>query len=241
MSGERLSYRSHVLFNDGTHRVPSARYKFVLLGSAGVGKTQFLIALTSPPNTKRDLIALTRSKPTIGVDFQILNIKIGPETGVSLTVWDTAGQERFMAIAPKYTRDAHAMFVLFDVTDRQSFVDVTHRWLPLVNEQRGDYDDSDDDNSDLLVMLVANKIDLQNERVVSNDEAMELAHQNRMYYVESSGAQVSLCQNIVKFAAQRVHSAQKDRTSSTETTNTVNLTHSDNSKLVVVHGKCCSK
>ncbi len=223
-----MSYRAHVLFDDGVYRVPVARYKFVLVGSSNVGKTQFAIALTKRVDEMQSPAQLATANPTVAIDFQVINVRIGADCGVGLIVWDTAGQERFQAIAPNYIRDAHAIFVFFDLTSRQSFRDVTERWIPLVDRQRNGADD------DPFVILIGNKCDLIKERVVSEQEAQTFAHENAMYYTESSSVKVERCQTIVKFAAQRVHTIFSSRRE--RDTGSVNVNQS-----VVVHGKCCSR
>ncbi|KAG7242873.1 hypothetical protein INR49_018128, partial [Caranx melampygus] len=49
---------------------------------------------------------------------------------VKLQIWDTAGQERFRSVTHAYYRDAHALLLLYDVTNKTSFdniqADATH-------------------------------------------------------------------------------------------------------------------
>ncbi|KAM5198436.1 ras-related protein Rab-26 isoform 5-T5 [Hipposideros larvatus] len=40
---------------------------------------------------------------------------------VKLQIWDTAGQERFRSVTHAYYRDAHALLLLYDVTNKASF------------------------------------------------------------------------------------------------------------------------
>lgn len=43
-------------------------------------------------------------------------------------VWDTAGQERFRSLVPMYYRNADAVAIIFDVSDRESFNQVKN-WI----------------------------------------------------------------------------------------------------------------
>lgn len=47
---------------------------------------------------------------------------------VRLQIWDTAGQEKYKTITCNYYRGAHGIMVVFDITDRESFLAVKG-WL----------------------------------------------------------------------------------------------------------------
>ncbi|GAA6097590.1 ras-related protein Rab-26-like [Tachysurus ichikawai] len=49
---------------------------------------------------------------------------------VKLQIWDTAGQERFRSVTHAYYRDAHALLLLYDVTNKASFDNIRVRMLP---------------------------------------------------------------------------------------------------------------
>ena len=59
--------------------------------------------------------------PTIGSMFFTKNLNVNKKE-FELQIWDTAGQERFQSIAPLYYRDAHGVLIVFDVTNRDTFV-----------------------------------------------------------------------------------------------------------------------
>ena len=44
---------------------------------------------------------------------------------VKLTIWDTAGQERFRTLTASYYRGAHGVIMVYDVSVRESFTDVS--------------------------------------------------------------------------------------------------------------------
>jgi len=43
------------------------------------------------------------------------------EKVVKLQIWDTAGQDRFRAITKNYYKGSHAIFLMYDVTNINSF------------------------------------------------------------------------------------------------------------------------
>jgi small GTP-binding protein len=119
----------------------SSRFKVVLLGNSGAGKTSILdYALTNTPKVD--------PQPTIGCIASVLNIVL-PSGPVQLRVWDTAGQELYRSIVPIYVRGAAAALLVYDVTDEKSIDALDHWHSVLMEEQSGD----------ILIYVVANKID----------------------------------------------------------------------------------
>lgn len=70
---------------------------------------------------------------------------------VKLTIWDTAGQERFRTLTSSYYRGAQGVILVYDVTNRDSFLHVRDTWLREL-ETYGDL-------QSLVLMLVGNKVD----------------------------------------------------------------------------------
>lgn len=69
---------------------------------------------------------------TIGVDFRFKSFPLEGNK-VKLQIWDTAGHERFRTITSSYYRGAHALMIVFDITDKQSFEDATNYWFAEIN------------------------------------------------------------------------------------------------------------
>lgn len=96
----------------------------------------------------------------MGIDFVSKNIVIN-EKSVRLQLWDTAGQERFRSLIPGYLRDSHAIFLVYDITNADSFNNI-NTWLDYIKENRGE---------EVVIYIIANKIDDEEARVVSREEA----------------------------------------------------------------------
>ena len=96
----------------------------------------------------------------MGIDFVSKNIVIN-EKSVRLQLWDTAGQERFRSLIPGYLRDSHAIFLVYDITNAYSFNNI-NTWLDYIKENRGE---------EVVIYIIANKIDDEEARVVSREEA----------------------------------------------------------------------
>uniref|UniRef100_A0A8C4RBA0 Uncharacterized protein n=1 Tax=Eptatretus burgeri TaxID=7764 RepID=A0A8C4RBA0_EPTBU len=92
-------------------------FKVMLIGDSGVGKTCFLMRFKDGAFLSGNYIA------TVGIDFKN-KIVVVDDTKVRLQVWDTAGQERFRSVTHAYYRDADALLLFYDVSNKTSFDNV---------------------------------------------------------------------------------------------------------------------
>lgn len=143
-------------------------FKLLLIGNSGVGKSCLLLRFSDDTYTN-DYIS------TIGVDFKIKTVELDGKT-VKLQIWDTAGQERFRTITSSYYRGSHGIIIVYDVTDQESFNGVK-MWLQEIDRYA---------TSTVLKLLVGNKCDLKDKRVVEYDVAKEFADANKMPFLETS-------------------------------------------------------
>ncbi|XP_058205071.1 ras-related protein RABC2a-like [Rhododendron vialii] len=147
-------------------------FKILLIGDSGVGKSSLLLSFIS--NSTRDLQDLS---PTIGVDFKIKVLTVGGKR-LKLTIWDTAGQERFGTLISSYYRGAHGMILVYDVTRRETFTNLSEIWAKEVELYST--------NQDCIKILVGNKVDKGGERAVSTEEGMALAQEHKCLFFECS-------------------------------------------------------
>uniref|UniRef100_A0A8C5GPG0 small monomeric GTPase n=1 Tax=Gouania willdenowi TaxID=441366 RepID=A0A8C5GPG0_GOUWI len=115
-------------------------FKVMLVGDSGVGKTCVLVRFKDGAFLAGSFIS------TVGIDFRnkVLNID---GVKVKLQIWDTAGQERFRSVTHAYYRDANALLMLYDVTNKSSF-DNIQAWLTEIHEYA---------QQDVVLMLLGNK------------------------------------------------------------------------------------
>lgn len=148
---------------------PLAKYKLVFLGDQSVGKTS-IITRFMYDNFDRHYQA------TIGIDFLSKTMYLEDRT-VRLQLWDTAGQERFRSLIPSYIRDSSVAVVVYDVTNRASFLS-TAKWVEDVRAERG---------NDVVICLVGNKTDLGNDkRQISTEEGEERSKKDGLLFMECS-------------------------------------------------------
>lgn len=147
---------------------PLAKYKLVFLGDQSVGKTSIITRFMYDTFD-------TTYQATIGIDFLSKTMYLEDRT-VRLQLWDTAGQERFRSLIPSYIRDSSVAVVVYDITNRQSFLN-TSKWIDDVRTERG---------KDVVMMLVGNKTDLAEKREVSVEEGESRAKEHDIMFIETS-------------------------------------------------------
>lgn len=143
-------------------------FKVVVIGDSAVGKTQMLSRFA-----KNEFCF--DSKSTIGVEFQTRTVTINGKL-IKAQIWDTAGQERYRAVTSAYYRGALGAMLVYDITKRQTF-DHVARWI---EELRSHADNS------IVVMLIGNKGDLVDQRVVHTEDAVEFAEVQGLFFSETS-------------------------------------------------------
>ncbi|KAG8245177.1 multi-organism toxin transport [Homalodisca vitripennis] len=137
--------------------MPEKLFKVIVIGDPTVGKTSFVQRYVQ--NTYRK-----DYKGTVGVDFALKILKLGEGQTVKLQLWDIAGQERFTWMTRVYYKDAHGCVIMFDLTNKNSFVN-TLKWKRDVDSKC-----TLPDGSLIPCMLLANKCDLQAQRQVDQME-----------------------------------------------------------------------
>ena len=165
---ERLKQKLEYYQN--TPHSPDYVYKLSLIGDGGVGKTSI---------AQRYVHGVFKAdyKATIGTFiskkewyFEQLN------TSVKFIIWDLAGQDQFQRLWPDYMTDTRAGIIMFDVTNKKSFENIK-KWNEIITRVA---------HPNVILILVGNKVDLQDSREVSSEEGMELAQELKIYYMETS-------------------------------------------------------
>lgn len=133
------------------------RFKVVLLGEGRVGKTSLCLRYI------HDNFSSTQES-TIQASYLEKVLQIGKQT-VKLAIWDTAGQEKFHALGPIYYRESHGALLVYDITDAESLVKV-REWIKELKKMVGEH---------IVLCIAGNKVDLERERQVSDEEAKAYA------------------------------------------------------------------
>jgi len=143
-------------------------FKLLIIGNSAVGKTSFLFRYADDSYTSAFV-------STVGIDFKVKTVQRNNKR-VKLQIWDTAGQERYRTITTAYYRGAMGFLLMYDITNEDSF-NAVQDWATQIKTYSWD---------SAQVMLVANKADMENERVVSTERGEQLARQLGFDFFETS-------------------------------------------------------
>ena len=144
------------------------KYKLIFLGDQSVGKSCILNRFMNDTFTEE-------YQATIGLDFQSKNVQIDNQD-IHLLLYDTAGQEKFRSLIPMYTRDANIILLVYDITNRESFSHLAEWLRDLTNVKL----------EEVILAIVANKIDLEDKRDVTAEEGQKFAEEHNFIFQEIS-------------------------------------------------------
>ena len=143
-------------------------FRYIIVGDMGVGKSCLLLQFTE--NKFRQ-----KHELTIGVEFGGKIIDINNKK-IKIQIWDTAGQEAFQAITRSYYKGAIGALLVYDITRKDTFSHIT-KWLEVVKSYSA---------KKICIILIGNKIDLENKRQVSKENGENFAKKNGILFLETS-------------------------------------------------------
>ena len=146
------------------YSIISLRQKIIFVGDSGVGKTTLINRINN--EEFKDL-----NESSVGIDYYSKNIKFGGEE-LTLQIWDTAGQEKYRGLIPTYARNAVLAFIIYDISSKQSFENLTG-WIDYLNSIEK-----------MPMIICGNKIDLV--RQVTKEEGEKFAKKNNLVFFEVS-------------------------------------------------------
>jgi len=145
-------------------------YKLILGGDGNVGKTSMVQRFV------HDKFQIDY-KATIGTSITKKECNFADlESTVRFIIWDLAGQPQFARIRSNYLANSSAGILVFDVTDEDSFRSIK-TWYSEIQKYAP---------PEIFLILVGNKIDLKDERVISTEQGKELAKELGISYIETS-------------------------------------------------------
>jgi len=143
-------------------------FKYIIIGDTAVGKSCLLLQFTDKRfQPVHDL--------TIGVEFGARMVTIDGKQ-IKLQIWDTAGQESFRSITRSYYRGAAGALLVYDITRRDTFNHLT-TWLEDARQHS---------SSNMVIMLIGNKSDLEARRDVKKEEGEAFAREHGLVFMETS-------------------------------------------------------
>ncbi|MGB5913077.1 MAG: GTP-binding protein [Promethearchaeia archaeon] len=146
-------------------------FKLIVVGSKAVGKTTLINRFL-----KKEVIIDYRPTLGISISTQKYFVQGFKEDVVKFLIYDFAGQEYFKRVRHEYYKGAKCAFVVYDVTRRETFDDAINFWFKDARKELGN----------LPIVLIANKIDLEEQRKISKEEGLNKAHELKCSFIETS-------------------------------------------------------
>ena len=161
----------------GESKEDQINLKILILGDSSVGKTSLLLKYA-------DGYFPTIYVATIGVEYKIKKITIN-NININLQIWDTAGQERFRSITQSFIKGADGILYVYDITQKKTFDDLK-TWIS----------QSEESAEGFKKIIVGNKVDLEDERVISKEKLKKFCDDRNIQGFEVSakiGKNLSEC------------------------------------------------
>ena len=151
----------------GDNQKIKLNFKILILGESEVGKTSLLLKYVDHTFPEQHIA-------TIGVEYKDKFIN-RDNYDIRLQIWDTAGQERFHSIAKNIYRNTNGVLYIYDITKRESFANI-----------KGWIKDLQNVDVDIKGIILGNKSDLEENRVIQKEELDDISKKYKMPYLETS-------------------------------------------------------
>ncbi|MFX1482683.1 MAG: Rab family GTPase [Promethearchaeota archaeon] len=148
--------------------------KVVMIGAGGSGKTALVNRFLTHKFSEEYIV-------TIGSQFAVKTVEVESANGrsvvVKMLVWDLAGQQRFDFIRGSYYRGSKGALLVYDTTRKSTWVELP-KWIKETEDALGER---------IPIILLANKVDLEEHRVITSEMGMEFVRENNLTaYLETS-------------------------------------------------------
>jgi small GTP-binding protein len=142
--------------------------KTVILGDIAVGKTSIALRFTSNIYHKYN-------ESTIGASYLTKTLTVNDNI-YKFFIWDTSGEEKYHSLASMYYRGADIAIIVYDITQKQSFISVK-KWIKELK---------DNGPVNISFAIIGNKNDLENKRQVLTKDAKKYADEMNAVFFETS-------------------------------------------------------
>ena len=139
--------------------------KLLVVGDSSVGKTNFVMRLINNEFSKNYMT-------TSGIDLKTTDIEIKNKK-IHIQLWDTAGQEKYKAITKNLFLKVMGALIIYDITNEASYNNLKS-WVKLIKEECGKH---------MQLIILGNKSDLNDQRKISKDEAINYAKEQNIEYI----------------------------------------------------------
>jgi Ras-related protein Rab-1A len=146
------------------------KFKLIVVGDPGVGKSSTILRFTDNAFNRQYI-------PTLGVNITDKSFKVNKFL-VETIIWDLGGQEKFKLMRKHFYQGAEGVILIFDLTNPTSFQNIRD-WNSDIKNHLADF-------KAIPRYLLGNKNDLKEIRKIVKEDAIELAEELDLNYLETS-------------------------------------------------------
>lgn len=188
------------------------KFNVSLLGESEVGKTRIVNCYLGKEMEEINL-------STIGIENYMDEKEFDGEI-YKFKIYDTAGQERYKSISKSTIKITDGFLLVFSVNNKQSFKLINY-WFDSIKDEI--------ETSKKVIILVGNKIDLDN-RQVTNEEAVNYAKMKNILYLETSAKTGFGIKELFKQLYQDIYNRFKIKNSKEDTSDNIVLNNDEKNK-----------
>ena len=113
----------------------------------------------------------------VGINYHNYQYKLYNDLMINVKFVDTNGSERFRLINTQYCKFSDSIILVYDVSDKRTFEECKDYYRDKIKEIS---------KNNIKVLLIGNKIDLEDKREVTTEEGINFAFQNGYMFMETS-------------------------------------------------------
>ena len=196
-------------------------FKIIIIGNSSAGKTKIIDRYLK--NNFED-----NSIPTLGFQMNKKEFQIEQDK-ITVQIWDTAGQEKFNSLTSSYYKNAKGALVVYDITDKGSF----NKIEKLVDDLKNGSD------KNIYIILVGNKNDLEEQRVITKEEGEDLSKKLNLGFCEVSAKTGDGIENAFQKLINEVHRIFKNEFKSDTNVEITVPQKIEKEKTIIKKRKCC--
>ena len=151
------NYKAEILDVPNEYNDYDINFKIIVIGNSGVGKT----CITNQA-IKHQFI--DNYMATVGMEIYSLFMRIN-DKNIKLQIWDTCGQELYRSLISNFYRNSSLAILVYSIDQRDSYKDID-LWVKDIRANS---------SPDTKIILVGNKIDLEDRREIKYEEGKKIA------------------------------------------------------------------
>lgn len=189
-------------------------YKIVFLGDCAVGKTCIVLRFAKDFFQENYIL-------TMGLNYEVKKMTLKNGETIKVQIWDTSGEEKYKSLSKNYYREADGILIIYDITKDNTFQGVK-KWMEQIKENIN--------CNNIVISLVGNKNDLEQLRVIKQEDGQNLAKEYDIPFFETSAKDNVNIDKIFEYMAEEMYNKRKNRK---KEENNIQLTKKEKKR------KCC--